>query len=137
MATHIKVLGILHIALAALGVIAALTVMLVFGGIAGVLGIAGSEGDLPAHVAIPLVGAIGGVIAIFLLLISIPGFVAGIGLLQYREWARILTIVLSAVELLNVPFGTALGIYGLWVLLQNETIRLFHSPPARQAPAYR
>jgi hypothetical protein len=46
--------------------------------------------------------------------------VAGIGLLKYREWARILTLILSAFMLIALPFGTALGIYAFWVLLVSE-----------------
>jgi hypothetical protein len=45
--------------------------------------------------------------------------------------------VLSALDLVNVPFGRALRIYGLWVPLRNKTIQLFQHPPTRQYPAYR
>jgi hypothetical protein len=36
--------------------------------------------------------------------------------------------VLSALNLISIPFGTLLGIYGLWVLLNKETEALFASP---------
>ena len=39
------------------------------------------------------------------------------GLFEHRPWARILTLVLGFLALLRFPFGTALGIYTLWVLL--------------------
>jgi hypothetical protein len=45
------------------------------------------------------------------------GFIAGWGLLSREPWARMLAIILGAVSLVDVPFGTALGIYTLWVLL--------------------
>ena len=48
---------------------------------------------------------------------SVLGLVAGWGLLQREPWARTLAIVMGVVHLLNVPFGTALGVYTLWVLL--------------------
>ena len=64
-------------------------------------------------------------IFLILLVISVPGIIAGIGLLQYRPWARILTIILSVIELLNFPFGTALGFYGIWALLSPEGAALF------------
>jgi hypothetical protein len=54
-----------------------------------------------------------------------PGLIAGIGMWKYANWARILGIVLSALNLINVPFGTILGAYGLWVLLSKDTERLF------------
>jgi len=39
------------------------------------------------------------------------------GLLQHANWARILTLVLAFLRLLELPLGTALGIYTIWVLL--------------------
>ena len=131
---HVRVLGVLHIVFGALGILGAIVVLGVFGGIAGIVG---ASGDADARTAVPILGIVAGAIAVFVLVLSLPGVIAGIGLLQYREWARVVTIVLSALDLLNVPFGTALGVYGLWVLLNQETVRLFQNPPGRGAPAYR
>lgn len=137
MQTHVRVLGILNLVMGGLGVLAALVILLLFGGIAGFVGAAAeAEAGIDAQAAAPILTIVGGAIAIFLLLVSLPGIVAGIGLLHYREWARILTIVLSAINLLNVPLGTLLGVYGLWVLLQRETVELFQNPP-QQTPVYR
>jgi hypothetical protein len=130
MDTHVKVLGILHIVLGFLGVLGALAVLGIFGGIAGIVGVS-APADPEARLAIPILGAIGGMIGIFVLLISVPGIIAGFGLINYRPWARILTIILSAINLVNIPIGTALGIYGLWVLLSSQTERLFATPPVR------
>jgi len=123
METHVKTLGILHIVFGALGVLAALVILLVFGGIAGLVGATSHMED--ARIAVPILGGIGTFVFFVVLLLSLPGLIAGIGLLQLRPWARILTIVLSIFELIHVPFGTALGIYGLWVLLSQGTERLF------------
>jgi hypothetical protein len=49
--------------------------------------------------------------------------------MSYKPWARILIIVLSALELISIPFGTALGIYGLWVLLTKDGAQLFGQTP--------
>ena len=57
--------------------------------------------------------------------VSLPGLIAGIGLLNFRSWARILAIVISVLDLIHVPFGTALGVYGLWVPLSQGSERLF------------
>lgn len=64
---------------------------------------------------VPLLVALGGVL----------GIVGGIGLISYNKWARIMIIVLSALNCLSVPIGTAKGVYSLWALLQDDTIRLF------------
>jgi len=59
----------------------------------------------------------------WLLLKALVGFAAGWGLLQRERWARPLTLVLGFIELLHIPFGTALGIYTLWVLLAPNAER--------------
>jgi hypothetical protein len=123
METHVKVLGVLYVGLGALGVLAALLLLLIVGGTAGIIGVAADEPD--ALIAIPIIGLAGTALVVFLLCLSLPGVVAGIGLLKFRPWARILAIVLSVLNLLNVPFGTVLGIYGLWVLLQQGAEQLF------------
>ena len=132
MQTHVKVLAVLHIVFGALGVLIGLGVFAFFGGIAGLVQL---DHDPDAAVAVPLLGAIGGFVLIVLLVLSVPGIIAGVGLLSYQPWARILTIVLSILDLMSIPFGTALGIYGLWVLLTTEGARLFDQrgvPPSMQ-----
>lgn len=59
-------------------------------------------------------------IAGFLLLKAVAGFAAGWGLLQREPWGRVLALVLSFVSLFNVPFGTAVGVYSMWVLLPGQ-----------------
>lgn len=123
MATHIKVVGILHIVMGAFGLMIGLALLLFFGGLAGVVGVSDHSGDNLA--AIPVLGAIGGFLFILIAVLSLPGIVAGIGLLQFRPWGRTLGIILSALHLFNVPFGTVLGVYGLWALLTPEAEALF------------
>jgi uncharacterized membrane protein (DUF2068 family) len=48
---------------------------------------------------------------------GVVGLIAGWGLYERRSWARMLAIVLAFLSLLHPPFGTAIGIYTLWVLL--------------------
>jgi hypothetical protein len=70
-----------------------------------------------ARVAAPLVlSIIGG----SLFLVAVGGILVGWGLLKHQSWARIAAIVLGIVSLLHPPFGTALGIYTLWVLLSDQ-----------------
>jgi uncharacterized membrane protein (DUF2068 family) len=76
---------------------------------------------------------VGAVITIVVLVISVPELIAGVGLLNYRQWARILAIILGIVELPGFPIHTALGIYGLWVLLSTEGTALFATTAVRAA----
>lgn len=129
MDTHVRVLGVLHIVLGGLGAVIALGILLVFGGIAGIVGAVAVPEDPDALLAIPILSLIGGAIFFVVLLLSLPSIIAGIGLLKYKPWARIMTIVLCAINLINVPIGTAIGVYGLWVLLSSETEPLFRGYP--------
>ena len=122
MTTHVKVLGVLFIVLSALGILAALAVGAIFGMAGFATATAGAD---DAAVALPFIGLTGGLLTAFLMIVSLPGLVAGFGLLAFKNWARILAIVLCALQLLNIPFGTIVGIYGLWVLLNRDTERLF------------
>jgi hypothetical protein len=62
-----------------------------------------------------------GFLAILIAAKAAAGFAVGWGLLQRDPWARILTIILAFLSLFNVPFGTAVGIYSLWVLLPAQS----------------
>jgi hypothetical protein len=135
MESHVRILAILNIAWGSLGIIAALILMLVFGGVISLVGISAMQ-DADAVVAAPILGIVGTVVIVIILIVSLPGVIAGIGLLNFRPWARILTLVVSALHLLNVPFGTALGIYGFWVLLSSSTEALFQQGQGRPVAPY-
>jgi hypothetical protein len=135
MAQHVKILGILHIIFGALCVMGGLIVLAVMGGIAGIVG--SSDQSQDAAVAVPILAAIGGFVCILCLVVGLPGLVGGIGLLQFRPWARITVIVISALDLIHIPIGTALGIYGFWVLLNPQTEAMFNRPPMPAIPQQR
>jgi hypothetical protein len=124
--THVKVLAWLNIVFGALGTCLGLGLMALL----SVIGVASAASDADGWMALPILGFTGVALGAFMLMLSLPGIVAGIGLLKYRPWARILTIVLSALNLINFPFGTILGIYGLYVMLSEEGARLFAARPA-------
>lgn len=124
MEQHVKILGVLYIVLGTMGVIAALICLMIFGGAAGIVGIVAQE-EPDARIAVPILGAVGLGLFLFLLVLSAPGIIAGVGLLQLRPWARIVTVILSALNLMNIPIGTLVGAYGLWVMLSLETEKLF------------
>jgi hypothetical protein len=127
--THVRVLAILYLVFAGLSALMGLVIFLITGAVTSVVGTAADPAD--AQLAIPFIRLGGTAAALFCLLWAVPGVVVGIGLLKHQPWARILGIVISALSLMHVPFGTALGIYGLWVLFNRDTERLFaaQSPP--------
>jgi len=122
METHVKVLGALQIAVGVMGLFGALVLMVVFGGVAGTVGV---SNDPDAAIALPIIGLTGMALVGFLVATSLPGVVVGIGLIRLRPWARIAGIVMSILSLIMFPFGTLVGVYGLWVLFSKDTERLF------------
>ncbi len=122
METHVKVLGVLHIAMSAIGLLFAIVLVVALGGTAGLIG---ASGDPEAQTAIPVLGITGAVLVTVTIALSLPGIVVGIGLLKLRPWARIFGIVLSIFDLIVVPIGTIVGIYGLFILFSRDAERLF------------
>ena len=61
---------------------------------------------------------------IFVLLRGVLALVAGYGLLERAPWGRIVAIVAAFLNLLKFPFGTAIGIWTLVVLMgyRNSTL---------------
>jgi len=75
-------------------------------------------------------GLTGAVLSVMFGLFALPFGICGWGLLKLRPWARIFGIILAAVSLMQIPFGTLLGIYALIVLFQKKTEELFVVTPA-------
>ena len=123
MDTHVRVLGVLNIALGVVGLIIAALMMIGVGGAAGI--ISASAEPEEAALAVPILSIVGGLVVAVVFAFSVPSVATGIGLLYFKPWARILGIVLSAIALLGFPWVTLLGIYGLWVLFNKDTERLF------------
>lgn len=138
MREHVKILGILNIAMSALTALAGVGILLIMGSIAGAITAAARSGKYPDLEGFtgPIIGVIGIAVGVFLLALSAPAIIGGLGLLKHRPWSRVLMIVVSCFHLLSVPFGTALGVYGLWVLLNEEARRLLESGGAYQAIGY-
>ena len=88
-------------------------------------------GDEQAVAILGLVGTfIGGLLAV----IGLPGIVTGFGLLARKPWARYLAIVLGILNLLNAPIGTVIGIYTLWVLMQEDAADFFAAGSGMTSP---
>ena len=117
MKQHVSFVGALHIGFGLLGIAGALAIFFGFQFLF----------ELVEHepIAQDVLSFIGNSIGLILLFFSSLGVIGGIGLFSYKPWARILVMIVSALNCLNVPVGTAKGIYSLWVLMQPETIELF------------
>ena len=125
MEKHVTIVASLQVGFSALGILAAIIVFFVLRNVWAVVN------DYEAERVIKIVAAW---VPLFLIIISLPGLVAGIGLFLRQRWARILTLIVAALGLLNIPIGTALGIYTIWVLVQPETTKLFNPQPPEVTP---
>lgn len=71
-------------------------------------------------------------IGILILIFSVIGIIGALGVIKRKEWGRITLLVISFFNLIHIPLGTILGVYSIWALLNDDTIRLFN--PIINAP---
>lgn len=116
MQTNIKVLAWLHVILGIMGLLIGCTVVTMLWGV-GII-----SGDHEALSILTIVGLFAAGIAV---LLSAPTIVAGIGLLRYRSWARVLALIMAFLNLPAFPFGTVFGIYTFVSLLHSDAAALF------------
>jgi hypothetical protein len=111
--THVKAIAILNILSGVLGVLSVVILLVAWG---------------PAVVVSDNM-SLGGILTLIWitaeLLLAGPSVVIGLGLLRFKPWARTAGTVLSIFNLVNLPIGTTAGVYGLWVLMSQETDPLF------------
>ena len=78
-----------------------------------------------AH-AMVILSTLAPIFAFLFIVMGLPMLVGGVGLLKRRGWARILVIIVSIVALFKIPVGTAIGVYSIWAMLQDETKQLLN-----------
>jgi hypothetical protein len=113
---HVPVVGWLLIVGHAIFVLVGVFVFVLLSGI----GVATGERE-----AMTILTTVGTAVGLLLVVLGIPGLVAGAGLLARKSWARILAIVVGILGLVNVPIGTAIGVYTLFVLMQDAAAEYF------------
>lgn len=131
MERHARLLAILAGLWGALAMLVGVSMLLLSAGALAIL--IGPDGEAVGFAA-GLTAAAFASIAAFTLLWGVAHLWAA-SLLRRREPAgRVLMLGLAVVNLLLLPFGTALGAYALWVLLTNDGRRLFEVAATRAAP---
>ena len=120
---HVHLLSILWLAVSALHAVGGVVLYIVANTILAHLHEMGAPPEVPTGFLRPFLS----VIAILILAKAGCGFIAGWGLMHRERWARTVAIVLGFISLFNVPFGTAIGIYTLWVLLPTQSQQEYES----------
>jgi hypothetical protein len=114
--THVPIVGWVLILSGALFLAIAVFTFMLLAGIGMV------TGDPEAQ---RILGIVGTFTALFMGALSLPGMLAGAGVLWRKTWGRVLAIVISILNLVNVPVGTLVGFYALWVLFQESAADYF------------
>ena len=84
--------------------------------------------DPEAQIILPVMRTL---ISAILVLLTLPGFIAAFGLLARKPWGRILGIVVGFFALPGFPFGTLLGGYAIFVLMQDVALGYFEASPTK------
>ena len=122
---HIRILSVLFIIFGVFGLIAAVVIFMAGAGTAA--SILASDNSNEARVASAWVGGCITFVAVLAGLISIPSIIAGWGLSKRKAWSRILAIIIGLVALPQIPIGTALGIYAIIIMFNDETKALLNA----------
>jgi hypothetical protein len=115
---HIDVISVLWIVSGALGILFGLLIFWMFIGISIIPDLGWEVSQI-----LKVVGVWAGGIIVFF---SIPEIIAGIGLIKRQEWGRVLALVVSFLNLIWFPLGTALGVYSIIILLNDESVKIFN-----------
>jgi hypothetical protein len=124
MRVHLDVLGWLHILSGIVGLLTGISLEVLASGTSAAMH------DIDAG------PGLGSPIVWFLVICGLALVVAGglmmligRGLLRRRRFSREAALAVAVPGLLMVPFGTALGIYSFWTLLNDQARREFGHPP--------
>src|SRR3954453_12156910 len=135
MRDHIKILGILNVVMGSLTASVGLIALVILSGVAGAISWTGVSPEAGSGAfAAPVLTLIGLGAAAFFVLLGLPSIIGGWGLLKLRPWALVFMLVVSGFHLLHVPLGTALGIYGFWTLLSDESKVILSDRPGGSLP---
>ena len=131
MASKVDLLGVLFIIWGLLTTLVGVsTLALGVGAVALITSANRTEGG---QFAAGLTAAIFTALAVIAILWGVAHVVVGLPLRRRRPWSRLMALVLGSIDLLLLPYGTALGLYGLWVLLHEDGKKLFTDRPASPA----
>jgi hypothetical protein len=139
MEKHITLVGVLNIVYRSVAVLGGLILLLIAMGFDRFMEMLMKEGilqpyDVPAGL-LEIVPVILAVVGLVMIAVSAVGIAGAAGVLKRKPWGRILLLIVSFFNLVRIPLGTILGAYSIWVLMNDETVRLFNPPPPGPPPA--
>jgi hypothetical protein len=118
-------LGVLFIVWGLLTALVGVSTLALGVGAVALIASASRAGD--GQIAAGLAAAVFTTLALIALLWGAAHVVVGVPLRRHKSWSRIAALLLGSVDLLLLPYGTALGVYALWILLHEDGKKLFAS----------
>ena len=124
MIAHVDFVGLLFIVWGLLTTLIGVSTLALGGGAVALITSA-SRGGSGGQFAAGVTAAVFTTLAVIAILWGAAHVVVGVPLRRRRPWARMMALMLGSVDLLLLPYGTALGVYALWVLLTEGGKSLF------------
>jgi len=118
---HIDLLGVLFIIWGLLTTLVGVSTLAL--GVAAAALITSRGGD--SQLAAGVTAAAFTTLAIMAIVWGVIHVIVGVPRRRHHSWARLVALMLGSVDLLLLPYGTALGVYALWVLLNEKGKALF------------
>ena len=121
MATHVDFVGVLFIVWGVLTALVGLSTLALGVGAASLATSANHAGGMAAG----LTAAAFITLALIAIAWGAGHVLIGIPLRRHKHWARLVALMVGSIDLILLPYGTALGCYTLWVLLNERGKALF------------
>ncbi len=127
MLSHVDFVGVLFIVWGLLTTLVGVSTLALGVGAVALIAEA-SRGGGGGQVAAGLTALVFAALAVIAIIWGAAHVTVGVPLRQRKPWARHVALMLGSVDLVLLPYGTALGAYALWVLLNEEAKSLFLPP---------
>ena len=117
---HIRILSVVFIVFGILGIVGAVLFFVLGAGTVATI-LTATHGEPDARIGAAWAGGCMTILAAMFAILSIPSILTGWGLSKRKAWARIMAIILGILSVPHIPLGTALGIYALVIMFNDET----------------
>jgi hypothetical protein len=124
MRSHVNLLGILHLVWGGMGLLLGASLLILAAGAAAIAWTTTNEPMTAGFTAALFI-----LFAAALAAAGLSNAWAGRAIRQHRSAGRLAALGLAALNVFVLPFGTALAIYGFWVLLNNDARQIFEPHP--------
>jgi hypothetical protein len=118
---HVDFLGVLFIVWGLLTTVIGLSTLALGVGAAALI----TSSERPSSFAASFTAVAFTTLAIIAILWGLAHVAVGVPLRKHRHWSRLGALVLGSIDLVLLPYGTALGVYAIWVLIRQDAKRLF------------